>query len=107
MKISKIDIGEIQIPLVTPFKTSLRTATHVDDILVRITADTGETGYGEAPPTAVITGDTKGSIRAAISEFIAPSLIGMEIIKERADSRVVLLGHPGEETDVRKIYGLG
>ncbi|MBO4348573.1 MAG: 4-demethylwyosine synthase TYW1 [Candidatus Methanomethylophilaceae archaeon] len=32
--------------------------------------------------------------------------IGMEIIKERADSRVVLLGHPGMETDVRKIYHL-
>ena len=30
----------------------------------------------------------------------------MEIIKEREDSRVVLLGHPGQETDVRKIYGL-
>lgn len=33
-------------------------------------------------------------------------MIGMELIKERADSRVVLLGHPGEETDVRKIYGI-
>ena len=32
--------------------------------------------------------------------------VGMELIKERADSRVVLLGHPGEETDVRRIYGL-
>lgn len=32
--------------------------------------------------------------------------IGMELIKERADSRVVLLGHTGEETDVRKIYGI-
>lgn len=32
--------------------------------------------------------------------------IGMEIVKERSDSRVVLLGHPGEETDVRKIYNL-
>lgn len=32
--------------------------------------------------------------------------VGMEIIKERADSRVILLGHPGEETDVRRIYGM-
>ena len=30
----------------------------------------------------------------------------MELIKERADSRVVLLGYPAEETDVRRIYGL-
>ena len=32
--------------------------------------------------------------------------LGMEIIKEREDSRVVLLGHQGDETDVRKIYGM-
>lgn len=30
-------------------------------------------------------------------------LVGMEILKEREDSRVVLLGSPGIETDVRKI----
>ena len=32
--------------------------------------------------------------------------MGMEIINERADSRVVLLGPPGIETDVRKLHGL-
>ena len=33
-------------------------------------------------------------------------LVGMEVIKERADSRVILLGQPGMETDVRRIYGI-
>ena len=47
--------------------------------MVRITTDTGAAGYGEAPPTAVITGDTKGSIRCAIEDFIRPALLGMEI----------------------------
>ncbi len=79
MKITKIEVGEVNIPLVTPFKTALRTVDHVNDLIVRITADDGQVGFGEAPPTAVITGDTKGSIRCAIEEFIAPSLIGMEI----------------------------
>lgn len=79
MKIEKIELGEVNIPLVTPFKTALRTVETVNDIVVKITADDGQTGFGEAPPTAVITGDTKGSIRCAIEEFIAPSLMGMEI----------------------------
>ena len=79
MKITKIEVGEVNIPLVTPFKTALRTVDHVNDLIVRITADDGQVGFGEAPPTAVITGDTKGSIRCAIEEFIAPSLIGMDI----------------------------
>lgn len=79
MKIVKIETGEVSIPLVTPFKTALRTVDCVNDIVVRITADDGQTGFGEAPPTAVITGDTKGSILCAIEEFIAPGLMGMEI----------------------------
>ena len=79
MKIAKIETAEVNIPLVTPFKTALRTVDSVNDIVVRITADDGQRGYGEAPPTAVITGETKGSIRCAIEEFIAPPLIGMEI----------------------------
>ena len=45
--------------------------------MVRVIADTGETGYGEAPPTAVITGDTLGSIECAVRDFIRPALLVM------------------------------
>ena len=79
MKITAIQTTEIRIPLRTPFKTALRTVDSVHDVLVRIQTDTGEVGYGEAPPTAVITGDTIGSIRNAIEEFIAPALVGMDV----------------------------
>ena len=79
MKIKKIQMGLIKIPLVTPFKTALRTVENMEDLVVCVETDTGEKGYGEAPPTAVITGDTIGSIETAIREFIAPGLIGMEI----------------------------
>lgn len=91
LKIKEIEIGEIFVPLVTPFKTALRTVENVEDIVVKITTDTGEVGFGEAPPTAVITGDTKGSIVCAIRDFIRPAIIGMEIedidgIMEKLDS---------------------
>ena len=79
MKITAIQTTEIRIPLRTPFKTALRTVDSVHDVLVRVQTDTGEVGYGEAPPTAVITGDTIGSIRNAIEEFIAPALVGMDV----------------------------
>lgn len=79
MKIKEIAVGEIALPLARPFKTALRTVETVNDIVVRITTDNGLVGYGEAPPTAVITGDTKGSIICAIKEFIAPNLIGMDV----------------------------
>ncbi len=34
------------------------------------------------------------------------SIVGMDVIKQKPDSRVVLLGREGIETDVRKYYGL-
>lgn len=79
MKITDIRIGEISVPLKTPFKTALRTVNSVEDIIVEIHTDTGNIGFGEAPPTGVITGDTKGSIIGAIKEHIRKSIIGMYI----------------------------
>ncbi len=79
MKITDIRIGEISVPLKTPFKTALRTVNSVEDIIIEIHTDTGNVGYGEAPPTGVITGDTKGSIIGALKEHIIKSIIGLDI----------------------------
>lgn len=79
MRIKDIQVGKVSIPLKKPFKTALRVAYSAEDIIVKVIADTGETGYGGAPPTAVITGDTQGSVVAAIRDVIKPKLIGMDI----------------------------
>ena len=79
MKITDIRTGILSVPLRVPFKTALRTVSHVEDIIVEITTDTGNIGYGEAPPTGVITGDTCGSIVGAINEHIKKTLIGRDV----------------------------
>ena len=68
-----------RVPPKTPYKTALRTVDTVEDIVVSIHTDTGNVGYGEAPATAVITGDTHGSIIEVIRRLIGPRLIGMEV----------------------------
>ena len=47
MIIKNIEVAEISVPLVTPFKTALRTVECVNDIIVKVISDTGEIGYGE------------------------------------------------------------
>ncbi|MBJ7515394.1 MAG: dipeptide epimerase [Stenotrophomonas sp.] len=79
MKITDIELGMLRVPLKTPFKTALRTVDTVEDVVVMIRTDTGHTGYGEAAATAVITGDTHGSIIEAIRHFIKPRLIGQDV----------------------------
>ncbi len=94
MKIQNIEVGIIEVPLRKPFKTALRTVKTVRDIVVKVTTDTGHIGYGEAAPTAVITGDTLGSIRCAIEDYIKPQIMGLEVsnieeIMKRIDRSIV------------------
>lgn len=79
MIITGIEIERLDIPLKKPFKTALRQVTKAECLLIRVTTDTGETGYGGAAPTAVITGDITESITGAIANYIAPSIKGMNI----------------------------
>src|SRR5690606_26215475 len=79
MKITQIEFGMLRVPLKTPFKTALRTVEQVEDVVVMVRTDSGHVGYGSAPATAVITGDTHGSIVDAIRHYIAPRLIGQDI----------------------------
>jgi len=79
MKIQSIRFGMLRVPLKTPFKTAMRTVAEIEDVVVIMETDTGHIGYGSAPATAVITGETHGSIIEAINKVISPVLIGKEI----------------------------
>lgn len=79
MIIKDVVLKRLRVPLIKPFKTALRTCTVAEDIVVMVIADTGEIGYGEAPPTAVITGDTNESVVGVIENTIKNAIIGMDI----------------------------
>ncbi len=79
MKITHMALGMLRVPLRTPFKTALRTVNAIEDIVLMLHTDTGHIGYGEAPATAVITGDTHGSIIDAIRHYIFPRLLGQDV----------------------------
>ena len=79
MKIENIRFGMLKVPLKTPFKTAMRTVDEIEDVVLIVETDTGHTGYGSAPATAVITGETHGSIIEAIDTVIAPHMLGRHI----------------------------
>ena len=80
MRIREIQLGRVSLPLKHPFKTALRTVERIEDIAVRVIGENGLIGYGEAPATAVITGETLGSIECAVRDFIAPAITGMDLM---------------------------
>ena len=79
MKITEVKLGKISVPLRVPFKTALRSVLSVEDIVVEVYTDTGAVGYGEAPPTGAITGDTTGAILGALQDHIIKTVVGREV----------------------------
>ncbi|MCA0988241.1 dipeptide epimerase [Guptibacillus algicola] len=78
MKINDIETFIVNAPLKKPFKTALRTVTNAESVIVNITAG-DQIGWGEAPPTLAITGESIESVKAAITNAIAPKLIGLDL----------------------------
>lgn len=79
MIITKIRFAKLVIPLVTPFKTAMRQVDSIEDLVVIIETNTGDIGYGSAPATPLITGDTHETMIAVIDHIIKPKLLGRDL----------------------------
>lgn len=79
MRITRVRLGQISVPLRVPFKTALRSVDSVEDVVVEVHTDAGAIGYGEAPPTGVITGDTTGAIVGAIQDHIGKAILDRDV----------------------------
>ena len=89
MRITGFKLGILQVPLRVPFKTALRTVEAIEDVIIKLETDTGHIGYGEAPPTVAITGDSLESILAALRDNIGPALIGLDIADLEGNCQLV------------------
>jgi len=79
MKITGVRCGRLRVPLATPFKTTAHVVEAIDDIVVMLDTDDGRVGYGSAPASALITGDTRGAILDAVLGHLGPQLVGGDV----------------------------
>jgi muconate cycloisomerase len=75
--IRRIDAIPLALPLKKPMKMAGVTISTADNVLVRIEADGGLVGWGEAASAPTMTGDTQGSLVAAI-RHLSPLLVGAD-----------------------------
>jgi L-Ala-D/L-Glu epimerase len=80
MIIEQVETFRVAVPLIKPFKTALRTVTTAESIFIKITCDNSIVGWGEAPPTVVITGDSLLSIESAIQHVFKPFLLKKNLL---------------------------
>lgn len=96
MRIEAIELGVMRVPLRQPFRTALRTVEQAEDVVVRLRTHTGLVGYGSAPPTAAITGDTLASIVGTIRGVLAPKLIGCVLDEPARLDAMIHAAVPGQ-----------
>ena len=75
MKIKSIEPIAVSMPMKKPVQMSGETVTRADNVFVRVEADNGVTGWGEAASAPAMTGETVASMMAAI-EYLTPKLVG-------------------------------
>jgi O-succinylbenzoate synthase len=77
MRIDRVDLKLVRLPLIRPFRTSSSSKSHIEHILVRIEAD-GVIGWGEcaSPSDPYYCPETTGTCWHILSEFLVPSVLG-------------------------------
>jgi muconate cycloisomerase len=76
--VRRCDAIPVALPLTKPVKMSGVTIAHGYNLLVRVEAADGTVGWGEATSAPTMTGDTLGGLVAAVTEQLAPAIIGQD-----------------------------
>jgi muconate cycloisomerase len=75
VKIETIEPIAVSLPMQKPVQMSGETVARADNVLVRIAADDGTIGWGEAASAPTMTGETVASMMAAV-DVLRPGLAG-------------------------------
>ena len=76
MRIKRIQAIAISLPMIKPVKMSFEEVRNAENVLARIETSDGVIGWGEAASAPTMTGETPGSMVAAV-RYLADKLEGM------------------------------
>ncbi|MHA1719925.1 MAG: mandelate racemase/muconate lactonizing enzyme family protein [Promethearchaeota archaeon] len=97
MKITKIELYKMDLPIKYPIKTAVGVvASNVENVLVKIFTDSDIYGLGEASPFPPITGDTQGS-NLSVGQDLAKLILNknpLEIEERMKEINQFIAGEP-------------
>jgi O-succinylbenzoate synthase len=90
MKIERITLTHVRVPLVEPFRISNGSVSEKDGIIVAMTSD-GVTGYGEASPMSggFYSDDTPESVWTMLAGELVPALYGLGDVTIESANRLL------------------
>jgi muconate cycloisomerase len=76
MIVKRVDIWRLRLPFHFPFKHTLATHAASENLVVKVTTDSGSAGYGEGVPRAFVTGETLTGALSFLTETLGPMMLG-------------------------------
>lgn len=77
-RIAAVKVHVRPVALVRPFVTAVRRATAIDATLVEVIDVEGRHGWGEAPTSWRVTGESAASVRATVEGPLTAAVVGMD-----------------------------
>jgi o-succinylbenzoate synthase len=80
MRIVRVELRIVRLPLVRTFRTSSSSKDHIDHILVRLTSEDGVEGWGEcaSPSDPYYCPETTETCWHILKDFLVPKVLGRE-----------------------------
>ena len=97
MRITRIELYELTLPLLEPFIISGGTMTERRSLVVALHDEDGHVGYGESPPFELpfYSEETLGAARLLLTELLIPRLLGQEVAVPEAVDELLRAGVRG------------
>lgn len=105
IKITKVEVFQIDLPLKEPFIISYHTYESMPAIIIKIHTDEGVVGYGESVPDEHVTGESVHSVFASLTYNLIPAILGedplnIKLIHELMDDALVQNGAAKAAIDI-------
>jgi O-succinylbenzoate synthase len=97
MRIDRIELFELTLPLLEPFIISGGAMTERRSLVVALYDEDGHVGYGESPPFELpfYSEETLGGARLLLTELLIPRLLGLEVAGPEAVDQLLRAGVRG------------
>lgn len=108
MQISRVELREVAIPMVSTFRTSFGVIDRRPTLLVKLYDTEGRAGYGEAAalPAPIYSYETPATCREILSHYIAPLILHREFasVEEFVQAYRFVRGHPFAKTGIETAF---
>ncbi|MGN6326994.1 mandelate racemase/muconate lactonizing enzyme family protein [Pseudolysinimonas sp.] len=75
--VTEVVTHRVESPLLRPFVTAVRRSDTLSSVLVEVRDDAGRSGWGEAPTSWRVTGESPAGVVAAVEGALAPAVTGL------------------------------